>query len=289
MGVVVDTIVPVFAVVAVGWWLASRGGVHLATLSDLALLVTSPALLFSVLADTTLDGSRWLALSGGCVVMVAGTGLLAWLYRRAAGLPRGVLLPCIFFNGGNMGLACSRLAFGDAGLEAGAIIFVTIALATSFFGIWIAKGENGLGEALRMPLLYGSAGGLAIALLGIELPRMVMEPIEMLGAMAIPLMLLNLGVQLHTLELEDVRHAAVTVGIRMGGGFACALAFASVLGVAGLDRQVLLLYSVMPAAVINAVIAQRYDSAPGLVASSVLLSTLASLVSIPAVLLFVVD
>jgi hypothetical protein len=196
-------------------------------------------------------------------------------------------LPCVFFNGGNMGLACARLAFGPQGLEAGAIIFVTIALLTSFFGIWVAKGENGLGEALRMPLLYGSAGGLGMALTGAELPRMVMEPIEMLGAMAIPLMLLNLGVQLRTLQIGDVRHALGAVAIRMGGGFAFMLLFIALLGVAGLDRQVLLLFSVMPAAVINAVIAQRYGTDPALVASAIVIGTLSSLAAIPAVLLFV--
>jgi len=285
--VVVNTIVPVFAVIGVGWLLASRGGVDLRTLSDLALMVTSPALLFSVLAGTTLVSSRWLVLSGGTLWMVAGTAALAWVYVRAAGLSRGALLPCVFFNGGNMGLACSRLAFGEAGLEAGAIIFVSIALLTSFFGIWIAKGENGIGEALRMPLLYGSAGGLGMALTGTELPRVVMEPIEMLGAMAIPLMLINLGVQLRTLEIRDVQHALGTVAIRMIGGFACTWGFVTVLGIDGLDRQVLLLYSVMPAAVINAVLAQRYDSSPALVASSIVLGTLASLVAIPAVLLYV--
>ena len=65
----------------------------------------------------------------------------------------------------------------------------------------MAKGENGFGEALRMPLLYASVGGLLMALTGTELPRMVMEPIEMLAAMAIPLLLLNLGFHLRIYSL----------------------------------------------------------------------------------------
>ena len=46
MGVAFDTIGPVFAVVAIGYLLAARRELHLPTLSDLAILVTSPALMF---------------------------------------------------------------------------------------------------------------------------------------------------------------------------------------------------------------------------------------------------
>ena len=112
-----------------------------------------------------------------------------------------------------------------------------------------------------------------------------MEPIEMLGAMAIPLMLLNLGAQLRTLEITDLRHSLVVVAIRMGGGVACAALFVTLFDVTGIDRQVLLLNSIMPAAVINVVIAQRYDANPAAVASAIVLSTLLSLLTIPAILL----
>lgn len=286
MDVILNTIVPVFAVVAVGYWLAGRE-VDARSLADLALWVTSPALLFSLLSGTTLDATRFGALAGGTVAIVIGTAACALLYVRATDVGRGFALPAVFFNGGNMGLACSRLAFGAEGLEVAAVPFVTIALFTSSFGVWIAKGKNGFAEALRMPLLWGAAGGLALAVAGVELPRLVMEPIEMLGAMAVPLMLLTLGLQLRTLAVGDLRHSIVAVATRMGVGFACAWSFVSVLDIGGIDRGVLLLMSVMPPAVINAVIAQRYGTDPSLVASSIVLGTLASLVSIPLVLLYV--
>jgi predicted permease len=286
MSVVLITIVPVFSVIAVGYALAARRGLHLPTLADLALLVTSPALVFSLLAGTAIDPRQWSALVGGTVWIAAGTGLLGLLYLRAgAGGRRGLLLPSVFWNAGNMGLACARLAFGPEGLAAAAIVFVTMSVLTSIFGIWIAKGENGLREVLRLPLAYAGVGGVALALTETTLPRIVMEPIEMLGAMAIPLMLLNLGIQLRTLKVTDLAHSLVAVGIRMGGGVTLALLFVTCFGVGGVDRQVLLLSSVMPAAVINVVLAQRYATDPGLVASSIVLGTLLSLLSIPAVLL----
>lgn len=280
-----NTIVPVFAVIAVGYGLAVRVRPDPRTLADLALWVTSPALMFSLLSGTTLSAERFGLLTLGIVFMMATTALMAWLYRYVFDVGRGFLLPVVFLNSGNMGLACSRLAYGEAGLEAASVPFVVTALLTSLFGVWIAKGENGFGEALRLPLVYGAFGGLVLAVFGIELPRLVMEPIEMLGAMAIPLMLLNLGLTLGTLRLSELRHSFAAVGLRMLGGFVAALGFVSVCGVEGVDRSVLLLMSAMPAAVINVVIAQRYDTDPSLVASSIVIGTLLSLVAIPLVLL----
>jgi predicted permease len=248
--------------------------------------VASPCLLFSLLSDVELDATRWVVLVGGAGVMAAGTALLAALYMRASGVGRGVLLPAVFLNGGNMGLACARLAYGEEGLQAGALVFVSIAVLNSLFGIWIAKGKNGLGEALRMPLLYGAGGGLVTSFFGWELPRIVMEPIDMLGAMAIPLMLVTLGLQLRRLVVSDFAPAGVAVIVRMAGGFVCALIFLWLLDAEGLDRKVLLLYSVMPPAVMNAVIAERYQTDPALVASAITLGTLVSVVAIPAVLVF---
>jgi predicted permease len=281
-----STVIPVFGVIALGYALGGRRTLDLRTLSNLALFVASPALLFSVLSGVELDATRWMVLVGGTGVMAAGTALLAGFYMWASGVGRGVLLPAVFFNGGNMGLACARLAYGPQGLEAGALVFVSIAVLSSLFGIWIAKGRNGLGEALRLPLLYGAAGGIAVSFFGWQVPRILMEPIDMVGAMAIPLMLLTLGVQLRRLVVRDLHHSIVAVVVRMGGGFACALIFLTLLDAEGLDRKVLLLYSVMPPAVMNAVIAERYQTDPALVASAITLGTLVSVAAIPAVLVF---
>ena len=218
MGSLLETVVPVFSVVLLGWWLAGRSRMDLPTLANLALLVTSPALMFSVLGGAEVDFERWGVLVGGT--------------------------------------------------------------------LWIAKGEGGLFEIIRMPLAYGSIGGLALAISGQTLPRIVMEPIEMLGAMAIPLLLLSLGMHLRTLAVRDIRHTVVIVAIRVAGGAICALLFISLFGVSGVERKVLLLASIMPAAVINVIIAQRYSRDPSLVASAVVLGTLISLVTIPLVLYF---
>ncbi len=287
VGPVFSVVLPVFSIILLGWWLAGRSRMDLPTLSNLALLVTSPALMFSVLAGAEVDYQSWGVLVAGTLWIALGTAALAALYLWFTGTSRrGLLLAAIFWNAGNLTLPLARLAYGDAGLEAAAVIFVTVAILTSTVGLWIAKGENGFSEIVRMPLVYGSVGGLALAISGQTLPRFVMEPIEMLGAMAIPLLLINLGMHLRSLVLREIRHTVVVVAIRVVGGATCAVLFIALLGVSGVERKVLLLASIMPAAVINVIIAQRYSTDPSLVASAVALGTLVSLVTIPAMLYF---
>jgi predicted permease len=288
MELVLNAVGPVFAVIALGYLLAGRRALDLPTLSNLAILVTSPALMFTVLSGSELVAAQWAALAGGTVFVAAGAALLAIVYLRTAGDGRvGLLLPAIFANAGNMLLPTARLAFGPEGLEAAAIVFVTAAMLTSSFGIWIAKGENGFAEMLRLPLLYGSAGGLGLAISDTTLPRIVMEPIEMLADMAIPILLLSLGAQLRNLPIAELRHSVAAVLIRMGGGVAFGLLFVELFGVQGLERQILLLSSAMPPAVINVVFAERYGRDPGLVASSIVIGTLVSVVMLPAILLLI--
>jgi len=68
-------------------------------------------------------------------------------------------------------LPTARLAFGPEGLEAAAIVFITAAVLTSSFEIWIAKGENGFAELRHSvaAVLIRMGGGAAFGLLFVEL------------------------------------------------------------------------------------------------------------------------
>ncbi len=98
MALVWNAVAPVFALVALGFWLAGRARrLDLQTISDLTIFVTSPALMFSVLSGADLDPHQLVSLVGGTLWVVAGTGALAVAYLRAVGAGRrGLLLPAMF-------------------------------------------------------------------------------------------------------------------------------------------------------------------------------------------------
>jgi hypothetical protein len=71
--------------------------------------------------------------------------------------------------------------------------------------------------------------------------------------------------------------------LRIFGGFAAANLAVLAIGATGVNRQVLLLYGALPAAVINFVLTEKYRQDPALAASIVVISTFLSVLTIPIV------
>jgi predicted permease len=105
----------------------------------------------------------------------------------------------------------------------------------------------------------------------------------MLGQATIPIMLISLGYRLHEVDSLQWGHALGGAMVRVFGGFAAANIAVFAIGATGVNRQVLLLYGALPAAVINFVLTEKYRRDPALAASIVVISTLLSILTIPVV------
>ena len=103
----------------------------------------------------------------------------------------------------------------------------------------------------------------------------------MLGQATIPIMLISLGYRLHDVESLQWGHALGGALLRIFGGFAAANIAVNLIGAVGVNRQVLLLYGALPAAVVTFVLAEKYRQDPGLAASIFVISTLTSILTIP--------
>ena len=213
---------------------------------------------------------------------------LGLVVGHGVGQGRGLLLPAIFWNAGNMALPCARLAYGPEGLAAASVVFVTMASLTFLFGIWIAKGENGLAEVLRLPLIYAAAGGIGLALADASLPRLVMEPIEMVGAMAIPLMLITLGVAVARLHPSGLGQAVVLSLAKGAATVAIGWTIGRAFGLDDVAFAVLVLQVSTPVAVTSYMLAEKYGAESDRVAALVVTSTLTSVATIPLTLAFLV-
>ncbi len=285
---VINVVFPVFAIIALGYLLARYKPLDIPTLSELVVQITSPCLVYASIAKREISGADWFIMGGSAVIIVFGTALLMGLYQRMMKLQaRGLFLPAMFMNSGNMALPFALLAFGQPGFDKAIIFFITIALLQYSLGIFIAKGKGGLGEIFRLPLIYAAVAGVLSSTFQVHLPAFLLTPIEMIADVAIPLMILSLGIQLHSLRVGAVRHAAAGVVIRMGGGFLIALLFVYLTGVGGLSRRVIFLDAIMPPAVINVVLSQKYAADPDVVASAIVIGTLLSVAVTPLYLSFV--
>lgn len=284
---VLDVVLPVFVLMAIGWLLGRLRSVDLGLLTDIVVYIASPCLILASLTSAELDLTQMAMLAAGATWIVVSVGVLLRFAAHVVGARLGALyLPAMFMNAGNMLIPLSLFAFGEEGLRHGVTIFVTLTVLQSSLGVTIASGRLSLAEMFKYPHIYAVVLALAVHRLQIDLPPLIARPVALLGEMAIPLMLMALGLRLRTVRVGAWRGPLVATIARVVGGYAMGSLFVYLAGLQGAARDCLLLASIMPAAVVNFVFAEKYGNESGAVATAIAVSTAVSLVTTPLLLAY---
>lgn len=268
------------------------------TLSTLAFYVASPALLLTVLEDSDLGA----VFSGNLVATAAAVAVTATIYVALAVVRRqdlgatviGTMCAC-YVNAGNLGLPIAAYVLGDPALVAPVLLLQLLVLqplALTLLDVAVSESRLSLltvlSRPLRNPITIASAIGVGFALTGLELPRAVHDPLELVGGMAVPSMLLAYGIALRLGPLPGrgvpPAELAWATGIKMVVQPLVAYAVGRFL--LGLDDPALLavtVLSALPTAQNVYVIATRYDRSVLLARDTIFVSTLASVPVVVAI------
>lgn len=286
---VLSVVFPVFSIICIGYAFAWFKKISLEPIIEVLLYLTIPALVISSLLKKDIVLVDLFAISGSALIVVLGTGLISIVYLTLAKKRnvRGFYLPTMFMNSGNMAFPLAYLAFGPEGLAVAVLYYISIGLLVSSLGIYIAKGKGGFSEIFKLPLIYAAVIGVTLNLTGHTIPGPLLTTFDMLGAATIPLMQISLGYRLFSAPLARPSMSIAGSLIRILGGFAIAYAVVSLFGIEGLNRKIILLSSSMPSAVINFVVSHRYKLDSELVASTVAVSTIISIITTPILLLWI--
>jgi predicted permease len=286
---VIEIVFPIFAIALAGFVYARRVGVDMTSANRLNLEIFTPALIFSVLSGEGFELARYADLALAGIVVVLGSGLAAWPVARLFGFPVRVFLPPMMFNNsGNMGLPLALLAFGEAALPAAMILFlVENTLHFTVGNAMLTRRLNPL-ELLRMPMLLATLAGLAVAVADLDVPGPLHEAIDLMGQVAIPLMLFALGVRMTQVDLSDWRIGVAGAVLSPVSGLLMAWLALRFVDLPAEQVANLWIFAALPPAVLNFMLAERYAIGPRQVAAIVLLGNLASVAVIPTVLWVVV-
>ncbi len=282
-------IFPVFSIVTVGYLYARmRHDTDMSSGNRLNMDIFTPALIFDIMSASNyaLTDYLWLGLAG--VAVVLGSGLVAWPVARMFGYQWKTLVPPMMFNNcGNMGLPLIVLAFGEQALAPAVILFALSNFLHFGVGLQLITQHWSPRAVLQNPMILATVLGIGVSLLGIELHETLRLPIHMLGQIAIPLMLFSLGVRMIGIDFRDWQPGVLGALLCQISGLVIALACILFIPLPADQQAVLLLFSALPPAVLNFMVAERYDQEPQRVASIVLIGNLASILVIPGVLWFI--
>lgn len=266
-------------------------GVDKRSLSRTAVYILSPCLVFSLVAQSTIDLPTFgqmmlyaLVVTLAMTVIALAVGrLLGWSSRKTDGL----VLATAFVNSGNLGLSVILFSYGEPGLALASVFFVVTNLATHTLAAFFAgRGQQGsaleaIRAVLKLPAIYAFALALALRLLGLSAPPPLLNAVDLAGRAAVPLMLMMVGLQLSQTNLgNDSLDVAIGVGLRLLVGPLVAAGLASVFGLQGLARNVGIVEASMPTAVTSSLMAIEFGADPEYVTSVVFLSTLLSSITL---------
>jgi len=279
---------PIFSIVLIGYLYGLRHSPDMAAVNRLNLEIFIPALVFHILSGKEFDLGAYQALALAGAVVVLGSGLLAWPVALLAGYkPKTFVPPMMFSNSGNMGLPLALFAFGEEAMEAAVVLFIVENTLHFSLGLKMMDGKASILGLLRIPILLATLLGLAFNILNFELPLVLSTPIEMMGQIAIPLLLFALGVRLTAVDFKDWQIGLVGALVCPLTGISVALLISRFIELNADQFSLLVVFGALPPAVLNFMVAEKYDQEPGRVASIVMLGNLASVAIIPVVLAFV--
>jgi malonate transporter and related proteins len=267
------------------------------TLSTLAFYVASPALLITVLEDTDVGAvfsGNLVAVSLAVLATLVPVAVVSRLRGRRLGDTVVAMLTSSYQNAGNLGLPIAAYVLGDPALVAPILLLQMLLLqplALTLLDADASAERLSLARIVRRPLTnpitIATLLGLALTITGFDLPRPVHDPLELIGGMAVPSMLIAYGVALRLGPLPGrgvpARELAFVSGLKMvGQPLAAYLAGRFLLGLDDADLLAVTVISALPTAQNVYVIAARYDRSVLLARDAIFVSTIAS---VPVVLI----
>ncbi len=284
-----SVIAPVFLCALLGFlWVKKDLPFDTPFVSRLVLEIGAPCLIFSSFMEQDIDMATFGTMAKAALLSMLLFGIVGGSILHLAGLDQRTWLPSqVFPNSGNMGLPLCLLAFGEEGLALGMTYFMVMTVFSFTLGVMITSGKLTLREFASNPTFVAVLITLLFLFTGTKPWVWVQNTTQLLGDFTIPLMLIAMGVSLARFRITSAGRSVLIAALRLGMGFVVGVGVAELFGLTGVMRGVTILQSAMPVAVFSYLFAVRYNRSPEEVAGTVVISTLLSFATLPALLWYV--
>ncbi|BCO08970.1 membrane protein [Desulfolithobacter dissulfuricans] len=290
MGQVIEIVLPVFLVIALGYGIRRFGLVDdlfITQVNGLVFYVCLPLLLFYKIgqADFSVNFNPQLVLATS--VATGCCFVLAYLYGKWRDFPPAV--HGVFCQGsfrGNLayiGLAIVYNGYGDAGLTRAGILLGFLVPVLNFFAILALilpqrRQRTGYPEIVKMilvnPLILASLVGILWSFFELPIPTILDRSLHIASGMTLPLALLSIGGSFSLKNLRgDFCMAALATTMKLVLLPLITAALMLLLGITGLDFAIGLLMAGAPTAVATYIMASQMGADGELAGTIVMMAT----------------
>ena len=286
-----EVVFPVFFVVGIGYYLGKKNPrIDTKFITNFAANIGTPAMVIYAVTSTGINFEIfrdyfWYYLLA--IICFSIVGIINLFLINTKDIIRE-LPPLIFPNTGNMGLPICLFAYGSQGLGVSASITSLIILMHFTVGVFLADRKFNLDVIIKNPPFYAIIFSAIVLFYEIDMPVFIINTTEWLMYATIFLILMSLGIALTRLKVFSLNNAVISSITRMFIGPLIGIGLIWFFDLEGFAAGVLLIQCSMPSAVLNYLVGSIYSPKKVVdsVASTIVVSTLMSFITIPIVVYF---
>ena len=191
-------------------------------------------------------------------------------------------------NTGNMGIPICLFAYGELGMGIAAAISSLVVLLHFTLNIFLAKRAFDFQTIFKSPAFYAIIITVLFLYFEQPVPQFVMNTVMLLAYGMIVMILMSLGVALTQMQVFSFKDAIITSTGRVILGPIIGFMLIKIFGLTGVSAGVVLIQSSMPSAILCYLVASMYSPKEIVdnISSTIVVSTVMSLVTIPITLFF---
>ncbi len=281
-------VAPILFVVLVGYFYARRKHTDMNSANAANIDVFVPFLILGVFSGQSIHIAEFKNLIILTAIITLVPGVLSIVLSRFLKIKWKTLAPTMMFkNSGNLGIPLLLLAFGEEYLPAILMMFIVENTLHFTVGYWILSPRGHVLSFLKQPIILATVAGIALSIIQVQLPEWMVTAFQLLGDIAVPLMLFALGVRLVHLDWSGWKTGLLGTVLAPLTGLIAVAPFIGFFDLTDQQRAMIWLFAALPPAVLNFLLAERYQQEPEKVASIVMFANTGSVFIIPAMLFFV--
>tara|TARA_B100000700_G_scaffold300032_1_gene367690 strand:- start:26 stop:928 length:903 start_codon:yes stop_codon:yes gene_type:complete len=282
-----EVLFPVFFIVGIGYYLGKKNPNFDTTfITNYSGNFGAPALFIFAISSSGVTYSVFSQYFIYAIIALSSFALLGviFLFFMKKDISRE-LPPYFLPNTGNMGIPICLFAYGTLGMGVAAAISSLVILLHFTINIFLASKRFDIKVILKSPPTYAVIIAVYFLYFDLEMPKVVLNTVMLLGYAMIVLILMSLGVSLTQLKVFSLKDSIISSIGRVILGPIIGFLIIKVFDLSGFAAGVLLIQSAMPSAILTYLVAEMYSPKKVVdsISSMIVVSTLMSLITVPII------
>jgi len=282
-----EVLFPVFFIVAIGYFLGKKNPKFDTTfITNYSGNFGAPALFIFAITSSGVTYSVFSEYFIYAVIALTSFALIGVIFLFFLKKDISRELPPYFLpNTGNMGIPICLFAYGTLGMGVAAAISSLVILLHFTINIFLASKKFDIKIILKSPPTYAVIVAVFFLYFDLEMPKVVINTVMLLGYAMIVLILMSLGVSLTQLKVFSLKDSIISSIGRVIIGPIIGFLIIKIFNLSGFAAGVLLIQSAMPSAILTYLVAEMYSPKKVVdsISSMIVVSTLMSLITVPII------